>query len=211
MVYNNETILLDICKKANYSYLQKVLLQIKDSKQKENVINLFNKHMQQIADFCMNNFLKTGILTQKFIRELHKIHFPPWYQKMKKTISWDAFVVIMIPWVYKTWNTNFNRVSPKDTKTKMQELIDNYNQTSIRNLDFILEFALNFYKIHPFWDWNGRVLSILLDLILIKNSFKPIFIKNIIDSNPSLYKKIIDDSIKNNDKNLFINKIKSYF
>lgn len=198
---------------ANKSYLKKVLSLQTDPTKKEQIKILFTKHMQEISDFCIENFIKKDKLTEKFIRDLHKLHFPPWYKKTKKTLSWDGEVVVMLPWVYKSSPTNYNWVAPSEVKFEMQKLIENYNENidlAKNKFDFILNFVLDFYKIHPFWDWNGRIASILWDLMLIKNNLKPIFIKTILDNKTNKEKlfEIIEVAIRDKKIDIFIKEIK---
>lgn len=207
---NLKELVTQSCISANNSYLDFVLSQIQDENSKNNVKKLFNLHMEEIAIFCIENFLEKDLLNQDFIRTLHKMHFPEWYKKTKKTISGDVNVVVMIPWVYKSWHTNYDRVEPENVKKEIIKLINNYNENinlSDNKLDFILVFILNLSKIHPFWDGNGRVISILWDLMLIKNGLNPIYIKSILYKEKKLYMSI-HDSIKENNTKIFLDNIK---
>ncbi len=161
--------IFDIIVKSNIVNLEKVLKNIKNDKQKEQIKNMFEKHMQEIAKYCIENFYNKDLLDEKFIKWLHLIHYPKWYIEKQKTISWDAEIVTMIPWNYKTLK-NFDWVLVKDVKEEMNKLINNYN-LSDKKEDDIYDFLLNFLRIHPFWNWNARVLSIIVDLMLIKNNY----------------------------------------
>lgn len=46
---------------------------------------------------------------------------------------------------------------PKETPTKMHNLIKNHNSKNNITIEDIIEFYANFEKIHPFQDGNGRV------------------------------------------------------
>jgi hypothetical protein len=73
---NLKELVTQSCISANNSYLDFVLSQIQDENSKNNVKKLFNLHMEEIAIFCIENFLEKDLLNQDFIRTLHKMHFP---------------------------------------------------------------------------------------------------------------------------------------
>ena len=175
---------------ANEKYLNNILNQIEDEK-KDFVNKMFLKHMTEIKDFCLETMNNNEILTENFIKNLHKIHFPEWYQKTKE-INWKK-IVTSIPWVYRS-NENYMWVMAKDVKSEMKDLIE--KNKNIKSFDEIFLFLLNLFKIHPFWDWNWRIFSILTDLLLIQNNLKPYF-----------FKKKVDDKII--EKNIFYSIIKS--
>lgn len=74
---------------------------------------------------------------------------------------------------------------PQEVVYKLRKLLDNFNMSKLDNLnkeeisDVLLDFALKFITIHPFGDGNGRLTSILIDLLCFKNSIKPFCFLNI--------------------------------
>lgn len=198
------------CTQANIVKLNKVLKNIKNQQEKNKIINQFNNHMGKIADICTKDFLSDWILKESFIKKLHKIHYPIWY-KLYKEIAWKWKIVIMIPWNYKTIE-NFTRVKVKDTKYEMSKLIDNYNKKiniTDNKFNFITKTIINLFKIHPFWDGNWTIISIIYDLLLINNNLKPVFLKWLyedINKKKEIYNSI-ELSIKNNDISYFIKTI----
>lgn len=201
----------EITKNANQINLDKVIKTINDDKQIENIKSMFDKHMLEISKFCIQNFIQKDFLEEKFIRELHKIHYPPNYKESQKSILWDWEVITMIPWVYKTLN-NFNWVKPWNVKKEINELIEYYNE-NIDNAEdkfnLIISFLINFLRIHPFGNWNARVISIIADCMLIKNNLNPIYFNLLQNTDKEKYKKIITKSIENNDLDLFMKLIKN--
>lgn len=180
---------------ANKKYLQNVLKNIPLENHKQ-IEDLFQKHMSEIAHFIQNNFMKNWVLTEKFIRDLHSLLYPPGYKETQKTLSWDGVIITMIPWVYKSLN-NFNRVSPKDVKQEMKILVNEYNKWS-KNIDSICHFLVQFLKIHPFWNGNKRTISILIDSMLINTGISPISFSLKQEKNKDIEKALIQ-SIEKND------------
>jgi len=74
---------------------------------------------------------------------------------------------------------------PGDTKKAMEELVQTYanniefSQSSKERLHAITIFFIEFMKIHPFGDMNGRMAYILLDILLLKNSLQPVNMSDI--------------------------------
>ncbi len=203
-----KNLIIQSCKIANKSYLESTLKKIADENIKNQIISMFNSHMVQIAEFCIDNFINKTELTENFIRWLHKILFPSWYTESQKTIKWDWEVIYMIPWVYKTLK-NFNYVLPKDVKNEMKNFINNYNLNinKVENkYDFMLYILIDFLRIHPFGNGNWRVISILVDLFFIKNKLPPLYFREIQSKNIDTCFLSIHNSIKKNN----ISPIKSF-
>ena len=200
------TEILKIITKWNIEKFSKVYDSIKDENQKQQIKNWFDSHMKEIAIFCNNNFDKNN-LTENFIKNLHKIHYPKWYKIFKKTKDWKWEVCTMIPWQYKTL-MNFKWVKPENVKKEMSILIENYN-TNIKStdnkFDLITKFIIDFFRIHPFGDWNWTVAFILYDLLLLNNNLKPLYIKEKYintDNKKEIY-KAIEKSISENNISFF--------
>jgi len=70
--------------------------------------------------------------------------------------------------------------SPEETPAKMNELIEWYrhNENLMHPVQLAIEFHYKFVCIHPFDDGNGRVARLIMNYILLKNSFPPIIIKS---------------------------------
>ena len=90
-------------------------------------------------------------LSEEIIKELHRIL----KQSTKdSTLSWFA-----VGDYKKRANVVGGKetAKPKDVPSKMKKLLDDYNNTSNKTIEDIIEFHNNFEHIHPFQDGNGRV------------------------------------------------------
>ena len=91
---------LDIVKKSMLQYLDEVLS--RNSQEKHDQIRqMFDAHMEQIAQYCIANYMDKPELTIPFIKGLHKIFFPKGYTQTVK-LPTGGMIVSMIPGQYKT-------------------------------------------------------------------------------------------------------------
>jgi len=67
---------------------------------------------------------------------------------------------------------------PKDVKRELEELIKWYkkNKKKIHPLILAYDFHLEYERIHPFRDANGRTGRLILNKILIQNGYPPIIV-----------------------------------
>lgn len=74
---------------------------------------------------------------------------------------------------------NLKTTPPELVEKQINELIEWYekNKKKIHPLKLASEFHAKFEKIHPFEDGNGRVGRVLLNAILIENSYPPLIIR----------------------------------
>ena len=72
---------------------------------------------------------------------------------------------------------------PEDVPEKMKALLAEYNAREVKGLNDILEFHVEFEKMHPFQDGNGRVGR----LIMFKECLKYNIVPFIIEDNLKLY------------------------
>jgi Fic family protein len=68
--------------------------------------------------------------------------------------------------------------NPKDILKLLEILIQNFEEYNSYVIRKIAELHLGFEKIHPFVDGNGRVGRLLINLLLLKNNFPPIIIRD---------------------------------
>ena len=109
-------------------------------------------------------------LSESFIKQLHAI---------LKTGTSDANQ----PWFkvgdYKLLANevgNNATTDPKDVKAEMKKLLDKYNQKDHHTFEEIVDFHVNFEKIHPFQDGNGRVGRLIAFKECLKNNIVPFII-----------------------------------
>ena len=209
---NLEKKVYQACIDANIEQFTRIISNITDPKQKEQVEKMFNNHMKEITEFIINSqFWKTWKLNEEFIKKLHKISYPPGYKETKKD-KYGNDVVFMIPWEYKLFN-NFPRVDKNIVSFEIKKLINKYNKGIKKASDkfnFIWEIILDFFKIHPFWHWNWMMASLLLDILLLRNNLESIWLKKHY-LNPEIKQQIynsIEKAIITKNYNIFIENIK---
>lgn len=78
---------------------------------------------------------------------------------------------------------SFETASPQETPYLMEQLIDNYHfqidraESDCEKLKTIAEMHINFERIHPFSDGNGRTGRMILNYALAENNFSIIVIE----------------------------------
>jgi Fic family protein len=111
-------------------------------------------------------------LTEKFIKELHLILKNGTSDSRK-----DWFVVgdyKRIPNEVGGMDTAL----PEEVADKMKALLIAYNSTGEKTLEDILEFHVNFEKIHPFQNGNGRVGRLIMFKECLKYNIVPFIIED---------------------------------
>ena len=66
--------------------------------------------------------------------------------------------------------------APEEVHSKMAALIEKYNKSDTKTLEDIIAFHVEFERIHPFQDGNGRVGRLLLFKECLKNNIIPFII-----------------------------------
>lgn len=166
-------------------YLNEVLDKSPQEKH-DQIKNMFDLHMNKIAQYCIDEFVNKDTLSEKWIKWLHKILYPAWYTQTTDIENTRWKVVYMIPWEYKSINNKtVNYINPEaedieflevnKVKESMDLLIMNFNNKPEKNKDVIMFFVLDFLEIHPFGDGNWRIASILVDVLCLKNGIKPFY------------------------------------
>ena len=109
-------------------------------------------------------------LTEAFIKELHKI---------LKIGTSDS----MLPWFavgnYKKRPNavgDIETIAPKLVPQEMAKLVNEYNQKDSHTFEEIIEFHVQFERIHPFQDGNGRVGRMIVFKECLKNNIVPFII-----------------------------------
>ena len=117
-------------------------------------------------------------LSEAFIKELHKI---------LKTGTSDS----RLPWFmvgdYKRRANavgNIETTSPRLVPIEMKKLVDEYNKKEKHSFEEIIEFHVQFERIHPFQDGNGRVGRLIAFKECLKNNLVPFLI---LDSKKMFY------------------------
>ncbi len=106
-------------------------------------------------------------LTEKVIKDIH-------YLVLEDKRA-DRGVYRRIP--VKIIGASHDPVQPDLIIPKMEELLDNYNNSTEDIATKLARFHIEFEGIHPFIDGNGRTGRLLINLELMKQGYPPIDIK----------------------------------
>ncbi len=109
-------------------------------------------------------------LSERFIKELHKI---------LKTGTSDAQLSWFAVGDYKKIPNEVGdrqTVHPDQVANEMAELMETYNSKENHSIEEIVEFHVNFERIHPFQDGNGRVGRLIAFKECLKNNIVPFII-----------------------------------
>lgn len=109
-------------------------------------------------------------ITEKLIKELHFI---------LKTGTADSRKDWFVVGDYKKLpNEVANRetTQPENVHKEIKALLEKYNSTEEKTLEDIIEFHVEFERIHPFQDGNGRVGRLLLFKECLKHNIVPFII-----------------------------------
>ena len=109
-------------------------------------------------------------LSENYIKKIHYI--------LKSGLAENNNSEIVIGDYKKYANTvgGIETVEPKRVSEKMNILIQKYADKKSSDLFDIAEFHMEFEKIHPFYDGNGRVGRLLILKMCLENSIVPFFI-----------------------------------
>jgi len=141
---------------------------------------------KKVLDIVFDEY-QAAEFTELNIKKLHK-------ELMKSPDQWTDSIYYD-PGKYKIFENVTVRPSgkihaytdPDDISSSMSQLLKHVNKqlTEIDELrNHPLAIASDFHfvflnQIHPFGDGNGRIARIFMNLILLKNDFPPIFIRNV--------------------------------
>ncbi len=175
-------------KDAQKPYLQGLLANTPES-QHTHVKNQCDFHLNSLAEFCLNDYKVTGLLTTDFIRGLHRTMLPHDYIMLEgtefKTLpgEYRLFQAVHPSYLNPGQITSF--FIPEQIATGMTLAVNNINTKllattdTLEMQDAIFIFLIDFLAIHPFADANGRVACILADLLAIRSGLKPLYFHSI--------------------------------
>lgn len=113
-----------------------------------------------------------AMLSEKFIKELHY---------MLKTGTSDSRKEWFAVGEYKKLPNEVggnDTVLPENVAGKMHELLANYNALVSKSFEDIVAFHVEFERIHPFQDGNGRIGRLILFKECLKHSIVPFIIED---------------------------------
>jgi len=114
----------------------------------------------------------TSSLTEKFIKELHLVLKNGTSDSRK-----DWFAV----GAYKKMPNEvggMETVSPEDVAKRMKKLLAEYNAATEKTFEEILQFHVDFERIHPFQDGNGRIGRLIMFKECLKHGIVPFIIED---------------------------------
>ncbi len=129
--------------------------------------------METVNHFrCIDHIIvhATDRITETHIKELHKI---------LKTNTSDSQKQWFAVGEYKRLTNEVGgeeTVSPDDVHKRMKELLAEYNSLKHPDFDNVLNFHVQFERIHPFQDGNGRVGRLLLFWQCLQTGIVPFII-----------------------------------
>lgn len=189
-------------------YLNEHLKKVPEDKQ-EIAKEYFYKDIEKITNYCYENFWR--ILSEEFIKWLHKSLYPDWYIQKTKDENWNE-IIWMIPWEYKKIKIVAKENKNQDIYEKveniensMKKLIDDFNINILKDIsisekkDLIFLFAVDFVSIHPFWDGNWRADGILIDLLCLKYDIDLLWLVKIYKNNKQAFISLLN-TVKNTKK-----------
>lgn len=119
-------------------------------------------------DYMIDNIDKA--LSEKIIKNLHMI---------LKTGTSDSRQSWFAVGDYKKLPNEvggLETASPEEVHDKMKQLLDRYNAVSSPNFETLLDLHVQFERIHPFQDGNGRVGRLILFKECLKHNIVPFII-----------------------------------
>lgn len=104
--------------------------------------------------------------------------------------------------------SNLVTASPDEVSERIKELLDNYNSIANITLKDLAEFHIQYERIHPFQDGNGRTGRIILYKECLRNSLLPFIIR---DNQKAEYYHALQDNCPDELKTFFEKEQGNYF
>lgn len=142
----------------------------------------FLEHIYILSKFLYEYYDSKNILEIWLFKEFHKLFYPPNY---KILVSRNWVIYENLPWEWRKQEYNpqiktkeFTKYS-ENIENDFIKLLNNYNSIIRKKETDILKLFFDFLSIHPFWDSNLTIISIIIDLELLKNNYEILNILNI--------------------------------
>jgi len=112
----------------------------------------------------------TGILTEGFIKELHRV------LKNGTSDSRQSWFAVGDHKKLPNEVGGSNTTLPENVSGEMKALLSSYNAKKEKTFEEILDFHHRFERIHPFQDGNGRVGRLILFKECLRNNIIPFIV-----------------------------------
>ncbi len=162
------------------------IIVLKDATETKNHFTLFKYMLDTIEDELTEDMIKKYhfILKDGTLTESEKEWFNVGEYKKKKNFVGDITTTL-----------------PSNVESDMKQLLEWYKKISIKKLEDIIEFHIQFEKIHPFQDGNGRVGRIIMFRECLVNDIMPFYIE---ERNKDFYIRGMKEYQLNNEKGYLI-------
>ncbi|ELC8395540.1 Fic family protein [Clostridium perfringens] len=121
----------------------------------------------------MNSFYTFDLVLESLGEKLNLEMIKLWHSSlMYRTRLYDMHLAgVFKKYGNKILGANFETVEPQEVEYRLSKLIDKYNNLSKPTMEDICRFHLEFEKIHPFQDGNGRIGRFIYLKQILENKF----------------------------------------
>lgn len=130
------------------------------------------KNHEEAFNYILENIYNGNNLDLNIIKNIHKILMDKLSHDKGKFKEYENMIV----------GATFMPVKPSEVLSSIQQLIDNtnyqleYADGNDKKIEIILDNHIQFERIHPFSDGNGRTGRLLLNYYLLSNDLPPLII-----------------------------------
>lgn len=166
----------------------------------------FDSHCQIMANYIQKNENKLDNLDIDFFVWFHKLLYPAWFQIKAVWNDWVAH--IMFPWEFRKQFflkhiTDFSSI--ENIEIDFEKLLVDFNKIEVKNRLDIMKLYFDFWSVHPFWDSNWTIISIVCDLLCKKFWFSELNLLNLSFKDKNTLFKIIEIYEKENNLEKVLN------
>lgn len=158
-----------------------------------------SKNHFKLFDYMLDNIDNT--LTKKMIIDMNVILKRNTSDEDNPRYNIGGFKIV--PNIIGVINV-VNTTKPENVEKELDELLQNYNAKISITIEDIIDFHVQFERIHPFGDGNGRVGRMIMFKECLKNNIMPFII---LDEDKSYYMRGLREY--DNDKMFLIDTIKN--
>lgn len=148
----------------------------------------FSEITGRITEHLYTDFFLSEQITAQAIKTLHALQYPEGYKGYQNDSHGNP-VLYLIPGEYKLYPNHFTEsggmVKPVDTtpqsvSLEVEKLLERLNLAlcgpAEQHRDAIVWFCLDISAVHPFADANGRIVVQMLDTLLVRGGYEPLYI-----------------------------------